>query len=126
MPERTRRELVTFAHPFSLAGVEEKLEPGTYAVETIEEPVNAPTLVAYRRVSTTILLPSPQYGYASKQAFVIDPADLEAARKTDAETTRWSRLQADAPHSAMVELESRRRDEAAHAGPGSSGAQKRS
>jgi hypothetical protein len=88
MQERTRRELVTFTHAFSLAGVEGKLEPGTYAVETIEELLDAPTLLAWRRVSTIFLLPSPQYGYASKQAVVIDPADLEAARKMDAEAAR--------------------------------------
>jgi hypothetical protein len=86
MSERARRELVTFLHPFSLAGVEGEQGPGTYTVETIEELVDAPTLVAYRRVSTTILLPSPQYGYASKQAVVIDAIDFEAAKKKDAET----------------------------------------
>ena len=86
MSERTKRELVTFQHAFSLAGVADRQAPGTYAVETLEELIDGPTLVAYRRLSTTILLPSPQYGYASKQAVVIDPLDLEAARKKDAET----------------------------------------
>lgn len=76
---------MTFLHPFSLAGVAELQKPGTYTVETIEELVDAPTLVAYRRVSTTIMLPSPEYGYASKQAVMIDPSDLEAAKKKDAE-----------------------------------------
>jgi hypothetical protein len=92
--ERTRRELVTFQHAFSLVGVEQELRPGTYTIETIEELVDAPTVVAYRRLSTTILLPSPQYGYASKQAVLIDPIDLEAARSKDAdkdaETARLS------------------------------------
>ena len=83
--ERTRREQVTFLHPFSLAGVEEQQEPGTYAVETIEETIDGLSFVAYRRVSTTIVLPSPQYGNASRQAVTIDPIDLEAARKRDAE-----------------------------------------
>jgi hypothetical protein len=83
--ERTRRELVTFLHPFSLAGVEGEQAPGTYAVETVEEPIEALSFVAYRRVSTTIVLPSPQYGSASRQAIAIDPLDLETARKRDAE-----------------------------------------
>ena len=91
MSERTRREQVTFLHPFSLAGVEQEQGPGTYTVETIDEPVDAPTVVAYRRLSTTILLPSPQYGYASKQAVLIDPIDFEAARNKDAETVKRSR-----------------------------------
>jgi hypothetical protein len=79
---------VTFLHPFSLAGVEQEQGPGTYTVETIEELVDAPTVVAYRRLSTMILLPSPHYGYASKQAVLIDPIDLEAARNKDAGTAR--------------------------------------
>jgi hypothetical protein len=86
--ERTRRELVTFLCPFSLAGIEGEQRPGTYSVETIEEPVDAPSFVAYRRVSTTIMLPSPQYGYAAKQAVTIDPRDLEAAKKKDAEIAK--------------------------------------
>lgn len=72
-------------HPFSLAGVEEQQRPGTYTVETVEEPIEGLSVVAYRRVSTTIILPSPQYGYASRQAVAIDPHDLAAARKRDAE-----------------------------------------
>ena len=81
---------MTFHHPFFLVGVEQEQRPGTYTIETIEELVHAPTVVAYRRLSTTILLPSPQYGYASKQAVSIDPIDLEAARSKDAETARLS------------------------------------
>ena len=91
VPERTKRELVTFTHAFSLAGVAEQQRPGIYTVETIEELVDAPTLVAYRRVSTTIMLPSPEYGYASKQAVMIDPSDLEAAKKKDAEMAAQAR-----------------------------------
>jgi hypothetical protein len=85
MSERTRLELVTFLHPFSLAGVEGEQAAGTYAVETVEEPIDGLSFVAYRRVSTTIVLPSPQYGSASRQAIAIDPLDLDAARKRDAE-----------------------------------------
>ena len=51
---------VTFLHAFSLAGLEEELGPGTYTVETIEEPIDGLSFVAYRRVSTTIVLPSRQ------------------------------------------------------------------
>jgi hypothetical protein len=35
--ERTTRKSVTFLHPFSLAGVDGKLEAGTYLVETVEQ-----------------------------------------------------------------------------------------
>jgi hypothetical protein len=37
------------------------------------------------------MLPSPEYGYASKQAVMIDPLDLEAAKKKDAEMAAQAR-----------------------------------
>src|SRR6478672_2648255 len=86
--ERTKEELVTFSHPFSLAGIDGQQDPGTYVVEVIEVPIDGLSFVAYRRVSTTIILPSSQYGYASKQVVTIDPRDLEAAKKKDAETAK--------------------------------------
>ena len=89
--ERTRQELVTFQHPFSLVGVDGEQAPGTYAVETVEEPIEGLSFVAYRRLSTTIVLPSPQYGAASRQAITIDPLDLESARKRDAESASQQR-----------------------------------
>ena len=76
---------MTFLQPFSLAGIEEQQTPGTYTVETIEESIDGLSFVAYRRISTTIVLLSPQYGAASRQAITIDPRDLEAAMRRDAE-----------------------------------------
>jgi hypothetical protein len=76
---------VTFLHPFSLVGVDGQQRPGTYSIETIEEPIEGLSFLAYRRVSTTIVLPSPQFGSASRQVIAIDPRDLDAARKLDAE-----------------------------------------
>jgi hypothetical protein len=70
--ERTTRKSVTFLHPFSLAGVDEKLEGGTY-------------VVAYRLVSTTIEIAAKGYGQAARQVIAIDPRDLEAAQELDAE-----------------------------------------
>jgi hypothetical protein len=91
MSERVRREQVTFLHAFSLAGLEEELGPGTYTVETIEEPIDGLSFVAYRRVSTTIVLPSRQLGDACRQVVTIDPRALEAAQKTDADLAKQPR-----------------------------------
>lgn len=91
MPERNVRTSVTFLHPFTLVGVEGEQPAGTYTVETTEEPVDGLSLLAYRRVSTTIVLPSPEYGMASRQLVTIDPRDLEAAQLRDAETARQAR-----------------------------------
>ena len=78
---------MTFQHAYSLPGVEEQA-PGTYVVEIVEETIDTLSFVAYRRVSTTIVLPSPQFGYASKQVVAIEPHDLAAALERDAEASR--------------------------------------
>ena len=80
MPEPTRK-LVTFQHSFSLAGVEETLPAGTYTVETVEETLENLSFVAYHRLSTTIILPAK----GGEQWVAIDPHDLEAAQRKDAE-----------------------------------------
>jgi len=82
--ERTTRKSVTFVHPFSLAGIDEKLEPGTYDVEICEELIEGLSFVAYRRVSTTIVVAMKSYGHAARQVVAIDPLDLEFAQKIDA------------------------------------------
>ena len=85
MHERTTRKSVTFLHPFSLAGVDEKLEAGTYVVETLEEAIEGLSFIAFRRVSTTIEIAAKGYGQAARQFVAIDPRDLEAAQERDAE-----------------------------------------
>jgi hypothetical protein len=80
-----RHEQVIFLHPFSLTGVDQQLEPGTYTVETVEEPIDGLSFLAYRRVATTIVLPSREQGDACRQVVTIDPRVLEAAKQMDAE-----------------------------------------
>jgi hypothetical protein len=87
MIERTTRKSVTFLHPFALSGVEGEQPAGTYSVETTEEPISDVSFIAYRRMATTIMLASPQFGPASRQIVDIDPQDLEAAQLRDAEKT---------------------------------------
>ena len=61
MDERVKRSSVTFRHPFTLRG-EERLQPaGSYEIETVEEPILGLSFVAYRRVSTTIILTGPAH-----------------------------------------------------------------
>ena len=84
MTTRTSRTTVTFARPFSLGGIDEVLPAGSYAVETDEELIEGLSFLAYRRISTTILLPSLSRRSASVEVVTIDPRDLEAARLKDA------------------------------------------
>jgi hypothetical protein len=58
-------------------------------VETTEEPIGGLSLLAYRRVSTTIILASREFGPASRQVVTIEPLDLDAALKRDAASGRY-------------------------------------
>ncbi len=78
---RTTRESVTFAHPFSLDGIEGLQPAGTYAVDIDEDLIEGLSFLAYRRVSTTIYLPLASGGRGSVQAVRVDPRELDTAQK---------------------------------------------
>ena len=82
MPERTTPSSVTFVHPFSLDGVDGVQPAGTYTIETVEETLDNLSFLAYRRVLPAVGIPTRQ-----RQVIPIDPRDLEAAQKRDAEIT---------------------------------------
>lgn len=82
MSSRTKREMMSFAAPFTVPGLEGAIPAGTYEVETEEELLEELSFPAYRRVSTTIRLPVPGGGASSYQVVRVDPADLEAAGGT--------------------------------------------
>ncbi|RUP00376.1 hypothetical protein [Hyphomicrobium sp.] len=86
MLDRTTRKSVTFSRPFELAGVNEKFDAGTYEVETIEELIEGLSFVAYRRVATTIEIPTKILGGFARQVLTIDPNDLEAAIGADSQS----------------------------------------
>lgn len=80
---RTSTTTVTFRHPFSVAGIDGTQPAGTYEVETEAELLPGLSFDAYRRISTTIRLPSPS-GEARLDRYVqVDPSKLEAAQESD-------------------------------------------
>lgn len=79
MTTRTTTRTVTFKRPFSLDEIEGPLPAGAYSVETEEETLDGVSFVAYRRVSTHILIASPD----SRRMQAIDPAGLERALSSD-------------------------------------------
>ncbi len=83
MAGRTTRSSVTFLHPFSLADIEGIQPAGTYRVQTVDVSVDGLSILAYRRVSTTIELPSVGTASSRRQAMTIDPLELEAALTRD-------------------------------------------
>jgi hypothetical protein len=83
MADRTTQQTVTFLHPFSLAAADDLIRAGTYTIETVEEEIGSATAVGYRRISTTMTIPSETYGAGARQVIEINPADLELALKRD-------------------------------------------
>ena len=84
MTIRTNEKTVRFVRPFSLKGAERSFPAGAYRVTTDEELIEGISLLAYRRVSTMILVPGGLHG-SSVEMLSIDPADLDAAQRRDAE-----------------------------------------
>jgi hypothetical protein len=84
MPERSSLTTVTFSHPFALTGVDGVQPAGTYTVETIDTTLDNLSFIAYRRVSTSIMLPAVGTVARQRQVIEIDPLELEEALKRDA------------------------------------------
>jgi hypothetical protein len=58
MTMRSRREIITFRHPFRIEGVDQLLSAGTYEVITDEEMIEGLSFVSFRRVATMIMVPA--------------------------------------------------------------------
>ena len=85
MPERTTFTTIAFLHPFSLTDVDGVQPAGTYTVETIDRTLDNLSFIAYRRVSTAIMLPAVGASARQRQTIFIDPLELAAALKQDAQ-----------------------------------------
>jgi hypothetical protein len=83
MTARTRRETVTFVHPFRLQGVDRPLPAGGYEVITDEEMIEGLSFASFRRVATMIMVPAAARN-GSVEMIPVDPADLDRARRIDA------------------------------------------
>ncbi|MCG2628980.1 hypothetical protein L6654_20300 [Bradyrhizobium sp. WYCCWR 13023] len=87
MTTRTRRETVTFRHPFHIHGIDRLLPAGSYQVLADEETIRAETVSAWRRVGTSIILPKEDVVegvLGSEQMLSIRAVDLADARRIDA------------------------------------------
>ena len=84
MTIRSRREVVTFKHPFSIRGVDHLLPEGAYEVVTDEETIDGLSFAVYRRVATTIIVPVEGSRGAAVEMVSIGPVDLADAQRIDA------------------------------------------
>ena len=58
MTIRSRRETITFKHPFRIKGIDRQLPAGGYEVITDEEMIEGLSFAAFRRVATMIMVPA--------------------------------------------------------------------
>ncbi len=86
MTIRSRRETITFKHPFQIKGIDRLLPPGSYEVITDEEMIEGLSFAAFHRVATMITVPA---GALRMERIPISPDDLADARRVDAGGSRF-------------------------------------
>ena len=85
MPERSTITTVAFQHPFTLSVLDGPHPAGRYTVETVDMTLDNLSFLAWRRISTSIMLPAIGAPSRQRQMILIDPLELDAALRRDAE-----------------------------------------
>lgn len=88
MTTRSRRETISFQHPFRIKGIDRALPAGAYEVITDEEMIEGLSFAAYRRVATMIVVPAAPPRSATMEMISIGSVDLADAQRIDACTPR--------------------------------------
>ncbi len=84
MTMRSRRETITFKHPFRIEGVDRLLSAGAYEVITDEEMIEGLSFAAFRRVATMIMVPAAAPGISTTEMISIGSIALSDAQRIDA------------------------------------------
>ncbi len=87
MTTRSRRETVTFRHPFRIRGIERRLSAGAHEVGTDEETIEGLSFRAWRRVATVITVPAEAMR-GSADLLPVGSVDLADAQRIDASATQ--------------------------------------
>jgi hypothetical protein len=74
---RVTRQFIAILTPFKLKGMEQERSPGVYEITTTEEAIGDFMYEAFRRISTTIYLPSRSGDYGIGKVVETDSAELE-------------------------------------------------
>jgi hypothetical protein len=88
MTIRSRRETVTFMHPFRIEGIDRLLSAGAYEVITDEEMIEGLSFAAFRRVATMIMVPAATPGNSTMEMISISSIALSDAQRIDASAPR--------------------------------------
>lgn len=84
MTTRSRREVITFRHPFRIKGIDRVLPPGAYEVVTDEEMIEGLSFASFRRVATMITVPAAPPRSSTMEMISIGSVDLADAQRIDA------------------------------------------
>lgn len=84
MTFRSRRETVTFKHPFRIRGLDRLLPAGAYEVVTDEETIEGLSFESFRRVATLIKVPVEGRRGLAMEVISIGSVDLADAQRIDA------------------------------------------
>jgi hypothetical protein len=84
MAIRSRRETVTFKHPFRIRGIDRMLPAGAYEVVTDEETIEGLSFKAFRRIATMINVPAEGSHGLAMEVVSIGSVDLADAQRIDA------------------------------------------
>jgi hypothetical protein len=87
MTMRSRRETITFRHPFRIRGIDRLLPSGPYEVITDEEMIEGLSFPAFRRIATMIMVPAAEQN-STMEMISIGSVDLSDAQRTDASAPR--------------------------------------
>jgi hypothetical protein len=79
MTMRSRRETITFKHPFRIKGIDRLLPPGDYEVITDEEMIEGLSFASFRRVAAMIMVPAAARGSTMEMLSVgsVDRSDAQ-------------------------------------------------
>jgi hypothetical protein len=83
MTTRSRREIITFRHPFRIKGIDRELPAGAYEVITDEEMIEGLSFASFRRVATMIMSPAALRG-STMEMISIAAVELSDAQRIDA------------------------------------------
>lgn len=84
MTIRSRREIVTFKHPFQIRGIDRLLPAGAYEVITDEAMIEGLSFASFRRVATMIMVPAAASRGSTMEMISIGSVDLSDAQRIDA------------------------------------------
>lgn len=84
MTMRSRRETITFKHPFRIKGIDRLLPAGAYEIVTDEEMIEGLSFAAFRRVATMIMVPAAALRSSTMEMILISSIALSDAQRIDA------------------------------------------